>query len=64
VCVLAIAAMAAVESRSTRRPAAATMRDLAVSPAVLRSVLALRAGVLLVAFLLPALLVAALSPKP
>ncbi|SDP05317.1 hypothetical protein [Actinacidiphila guanduensis] len=64
VCVLAIAAMAAVESRSTRRPAAATMRDLAVSPAVLRSVLALRAGVLLVAFLLPALLVAAMSPKP
>jgi hypothetical protein len=63
-CVLASAALAARESHAARASARAALRELAAPAAVLRASAAVRAGVLAVAFLVPALLVAALSPTP
>jgi hypothetical protein len=64
VCVLASTAVAVVECRAARIPATTALRELAVPATVLRASAAVRAGALLVAFLAPALLVAALSPTP
>ncbi|SEG92741.1 hypothetical protein SAMN05216223_12683 [Actinacidiphila yanglinensis] len=64
VCVLASAAVAAVESRSARMPSNTALRELAAPASLLRASAAIRVGILVVAFLAPTLLVAALSPRP
>lgn len=63
-CVLASTAVAAVESHTARAPATAALRELAAPATLLRASAAVRTGVLAVAFLVPTLLVAALSPTP
>ncbi|BBB00494.1 hypothetical protein RVR_7580 [Actinacidiphila reveromycinica] len=63
-CVLASAAVAVMESRAARASATAALRELAAPASVLRASAALRGAALAVACLLPALLVAALSPTP
>jgi hypothetical protein len=64
VCVLGTASMAALDAHHTRAPAIAALRDLAASPALLRTAATVRATVLLAGFLPPAVLIAALSPLP
>jgi hypothetical protein len=64
VCVLGTAVSAASESRAARRPAVEALRGQAAPAATLRAVAAVQTAVLLVVFLAPATVVAALSNTP
>lgn len=64
VCVLATAAVGIGETGNARPEARSALRDVAASPAVLRSALAVRAGALAAVLVPVAFLVAALSTVP
>jgi hypothetical protein len=63
-CVLSTSALALHQTRTSRTEAAAALRDIAASPALLRAALALRTTLLLTALLPTTALVATLSTLP
>jgi hypothetical protein len=63
-CVLASTSMAALDAHHARTPTADALRDVAASPALVRTAAALRSAVLLAALLAATALIAVLSPLP